>query len=473
MDENGYNWYNAWNIVTKVFAYTNHTVLQEALEKWPVRYIQLLLPRIYLIIEEIDNQWTNQLRQMGKSEEMINSMRIISEGNVKMAFLSIVGSYSVNGVAKLHTQILKADTFKNFYEIDPNKFNNKTNGVTQRRWFFYANPELAKLVEETTGKNIKRDFTQIDELSKYVDDPKVQEKFLAVKHQKKVEFADYCKRKFNIDIDPDSIYDVQAKRLHAYKRQLLNIMHVIGLYHEIKRNPNFRMPKTTYIFGAKAAGTYYFAKKVIELINKVGKVIDNDPQVSKFIKVVFIPNYCVSIAEKLMPAADVSEQISTAGKEASGTGNMKFMMNGAITLGTLDGANVEINELVGADNIEIFGLREHEVMALKPNYRPFDYYQRDPELREIIDSFTNGTWTNDRNCFIDLANEFLLRKDEYLILADYHSYKNAHKHVNELYMDKARWAHICLMNVAKSAFFSSDRTINNYVDDIWKLDKLK
>ena len=245
-------------------------------------------------------------------------------------------------------------------------------------------------------------------------------------------------------------------------------MHVIGLYHEIKRNPNFRMPKTTYIFGAKAAGTYYFAKKVIELINKVGKVIDNDPQVSKFIKVVFIPNYCVSIAEKLMPAADVSEQISTAGKEASGTGNMKFMMNGAITLGTLDGANVEINELVGADNIEIFGLREHEVMALKPNYRPFDYYQRDPELREIIDSFTNGTWTNDRNCFIDLANEFLLRKDEYLILADYHSYKNAHKHVNELYMDKARWAHICLMNVAKSAFFSSDRTILQYAKEIWE-----
>lgn len=473
MDENGYNWYNAWNIVTKTFAYTNHTVLQEALEKWPVAYIQKLLPRIYLIIEEIDNQWTNQLRQMGKSEEMINSMRIISEGNVKMAFLSIVGSYSVNGVAKLHTQILKADTFKNFYEINPAKFNNKTNGVTQRRWFFYSNPELAELVTKTTGKDIKKDFTQIEELAKYVDDPKVQEEFLAVKHQKKVEFADYCKRKFNIDIDPDSIFDVQAKRLHAYKRQLLNIMHVIGLYKEIKRNPNFWMPKTTYIFGAKAAGTYYFAKKVIELINKVGKVIDNDPQVSKFIKVVFIPNYCVSIAEKLMPAADVSEQISTAGKEASGTGNMKFMMNGAITLGTLDGANVEINDLVGSDNIEIFGLKEYEVMALKPNYRPFEYYQRDPELREIINSFTDGTWTSDKNCFIDLANEFLLRNDEYLILADYHSYKNAHKHVNELYMDKNRWAHICLMNVAKSAFFSSDRTINDYVNDIWKLDKLK
>lgn len=472
MDENGYSWDKAWAIVTKVFAYTNHTVLQEALEKWPVAYIQRLLPRIYLIIEEIDRQWCNSLREMGKSEEFVNSIRIIDGTNVRMAYLSIVGSYSVNGVAKLHTQILIADTFKNFYEVWPNKFNNKTNGVTQRRWFSYANPELNELVEKTTKKDISKDFTQIAELNKYVDDAKVQKEFLDIKHQRKVEFAAYCKRRYNIDIDPDSIFDVQAKRLHAYKRQLLNIMHVIGLYNEIKRNPDFTMPKTTFIFGAKAAGTYYFAKKVIELINRVGKVIDADPQVSKFIKVVFIPNYCVTVAEKLMPAADVSEQISTAGKEASGTGNMKFMMNGAVTLGTLDGANVEINELVGEDNIVIFGLKEQEVNELKPNYRPFDYYNSNEEIRAIIDTFKDNTWSDEKDCFIDLANEFLLRKDEYLILADYESYKQAHQKINALYQDKAKWAHMALVNIAQSAYFSSDRTIEDYVKDVWKLKKL-
>ena len=472
MDEHGYKWVDAYAITSKVFAYTNHTVLQEALEKWPVDYIKRLLPRIYLIIEEIDNQFKNHLKAIGKSSDFINMVKIISEGNVRMAYLSIVGSFSINGVAMLHTNILINGIFRRFYEIYPEKFNNKTNGITHRRWFLYSNPELARLVSKTINADLHSDFSKVEDLCKYVDSKELQDNFLSVKKQKKEQLVDYLKKLYNIDIDPNSIFDVQAKRLHAYKRQLLNAMYIISLYFEIKENPNFKMPKTTFIFGAKAASNYYFAKKVIELLNCMSKVIDADPVASQFIKVVFIPNYRVSIAEKLMPAADVSEQISTAGKEASGTGNMKFMMNGAVTLGTMDGANVEIRELVGDDNIVIFGLNDQEVKELKSNYDPYSYYQNDATIKRVVDSFTDGTWSQDKECFRDLANEFLSRKDEYLILADFNSYKEAHQKVNALYEDKNTWAKMCLVNVAKSAYFSSDRTINDYVEDIWHLNKL-
>lgn len=469
MDDYGYNWDKAWDIVRHVFAYTNHTVLQEALEKWPVEYIKRLLPRIFLVIEELDNRFVNELKAMGKDDNFIESVRIISNGQVRMAYLSIVGSYSVNGVAKIHTEILIKDTFKNFYEIYADKFNNKTNGITQRRWLEYSNPELTNMIEKYTKANLAKNFDDIAKLNDYVDDKKVQKEFLKIKHDKKVELANYLKKLYDIDMDPDSIYDVQAKRLHAYKRQLLNIMHVIDLYHKIHEDPSFTMPKTTYIFGAKAAGTYYFAKDVIHLINCVAKTIDNDPLVSKYIKVVFIPNYRVTIAEKLMPAADVSEQISLAGKEASGTGNMKFMMNGAVTLGTMDGANVEINNLVGEDNIVIFGMHEDEVAQKKPTYKPYEWYQKNLELKKIIDSLLDGTFNKDKKAFEDIANEFLLRNDEYMILADFESYKQAHNKINELYGDQDKWAKMCLVNIANSSFFSSDRTINDYVKDIWHL----
>lgn len=473
MDSYGYSWDKAFEIVKHTFAYTNHTVLQEALEKWPINYIQTLLPRVYLIIEEIDNRFVNSLRQLGKDDNFINSVRIISNGSVKMANLSIVGSFSINGVAKIHSDILIKDTFKNFYEIYPEMFNNKTNGITQRRWLLYSNRELVSLIKKYTNVDIRKDFNKLAELNKYVDDAKLQEEFLNVKKGKKVELANYLNKLYGIEIDPNSIYDVQAKRLHAYKRQLLNIMYVISLYHRIHSEPDFNMPKTTFIFGAKAAGTYYFAKDVIRLINCVGKTIDNDPLASKFIKVVFIPNYRVTIAEKLMPAADVSEQISTAGKEASGTGNMKFMMNGAVTLGTMDGANVEIRGLVGDDNIVIFGMNEEEVVAKKADYHPYDYYQNDAELKRVIDSLIDGTFDEDKNAFTDVANEFLLRNDEYMILADFKSYKQAHDKIYGLYQDKNKWAKMCLVNIANSSFFSSDRTINDYVNDIWHLDKIK
>ena len=472
MDDYNYSWQDAYKIVSKVFAYTNHTVMQEALEKWPVDYIKTIIPRVYLIIEEIDNQFVNYLTSIGKSKEFIDSVRIINGDYVRMANLCIVSSYSINGVAKLHSKIIIEDTFKNFYEIFPERFNNKTNGITHRRWLLYSNRELTDLIQRTIKADLSDDFFKIEELINYVDDENVQKEFLEVKKKKKQELANYLKKLYNIDLDVNSIFDVQAKRLHAYKRQLLNILYVISLYLRIKKDPNFSTPKTTFIFGAKAASNYTFAKDVIKLINAVGEKVNNDPVASKFINVFFIPNYRVSIAEKLMPAAEVSEQISTAGKEASGTGNMKFMMNGAITLGTLDGANVEIKGLVGDDNIVIFGLNEKEVNELRPNYRPYEYYLNNPELKEVIDSLTDGTFTENKKDFEDISNEFLLRNDEYMILADFESYKQAHDKIYKIYEDKPRFAKICLTNIARSSFFSSDRTINDYVEDIWHLEKV-
>ena len=473
IDTYGMPWNKAWDIVTHTFAYTNHTVLQEALEKWPVDYIKTIIPRIYMIIEEIDSQFKKEVTAMGKHHNFIESVEIIHDGNVRMAYLSIVGSFSVNGVARIHSDIIKNTTFRDFYEIYPEKFNNKTNGITPRRWLMYSNPELCDLIEKYIGSDFRKDFTKIEDLLKYVDDEKLQEEFLQIKSLKKQQLSSWVKTNYNIDIDPNSIFDSIAKRLHAYKRQLMDIMYVISLYFRIKEDPSFTMEKTTFLFGAKAASAYTFAKKVIKLINCVAEKINNDPQVNKYINVVFIPNYRVTVSEKLMPATDISEQISTAGKEASGTGNMKFMMNGAVTLGTLDGANVEISQLVGDDNCIIFGLHEDEVNQLKLTYDSYSYYENDPVIKKIIDSFLDNTWSDVKNDFKDIADEFLLRNDEYMILADFSEYVKAHEKAYELYKNKNLWAKMCLVNIAKSAYFSSDRTIEEYASQIWRLDKIK
>ena len=475
MDDYHYDWDHALYIVRNTFAYTNHTVMAEALEKWPVEYIKTLLPRIYLIIEEIDRKFEEFVMAKGESRDFFNRVRIIStDGNVRMANLSIVGAFSVNGVAKLHTEILINDVFKDFYSLYPEKFNNKTNGITQRRWLLHTNKELTSLIEKYIGPEFKYDFNKIEDLMNYVDDENLQREFLEVKKQRKVHLSNYLTKLYGIELDENSIFDVQAKRLHAYKRQLLNILHVIYLYQRIKNDPNYTMPKTTFIFGAKAASSYYFAKKVIKLINSVADVIDNDPLVSKYIKVVFIPNYRVTIAEKLMNAADVSEQISTAGKEASGTGNMKFMMNGAITLGTLDGANVEISELVGDENIEIFGLKSDEVVALKAqHYDAYQYYCNDNRIKSVVDSLTDGTFSSDLDDFKVISDELLVNGDEYLVLADFDSYVKAHEEVNRVYQNPNEWAKKCLINIAKSAYFSSDRTIDQYAEEIWQIKKYK
>ena len=473
MDSYNIPWKKAWDIVTHTFAYTNHTVMQEALEKWPIEYIKKLLPRIYLIIEEIDSQFKRELIAMGKKHNFIDSVSIIHEGNVRMAYLSIVGSFSVNGVAKIHSNIIKNDTFRDFYDIYPYKFNNKTNGITPRRWLMYANPELCSLLEKYIGPGFRKDFTKIGDLMNYVDDEKLQDEFLKVKQIKKQQLSDWVRKNYDIQIDPDSIFDSIAKRLHAYKRQLMDIMFVMHLYYRIKDDPSFTMPKTTFLFGAKAASAYKFAKKVIKLINCVAEKVNNDPQVNRFINVIFIPNYRVTVSEKLMPASDVSEQISTAGKEASGTGNMKFMMNGAVTLGTLDGANVEIRDLVGDENCVIFGLTEEEVKQTKKNgYNSYDYYDHDPEIRRILDSLSDCTWSNNPNDFKEILEELRWRNDEYMVLADFHAYNDAHYKVFELYKDRHAWARKCLVNIAKSAYFSSDRTIEEYVEDIWHIEKI-
>jgi len=470
MDDYNYEWVDAYNIVTHIFAYTNHTVLSEALEKWPVEYIKKLLPRIYLIIEEIDRQFKLSLLENGKDYKFINDVAIIGNDQVRMANLSIVGSFSVNGVAQIHTDILINDVFSNFYSIFPDKFNNKTNGITQRRWLINSNPELCNLIEEYIGPDFKNDFSKIEELMKYVDDASLQEKFLNVKKQRKEILADYLGKQ-GIVIDANTIFDVQAKRLHAYKRQLLNVMYIISLYIRLKEDPNFSIPKTTFIFGAKAASSYIFAKKVIKLINCVGEKIRNDEYVSKFINVVFIPNYCVTVAEKLMNAADISEQISTAGKEASGTGNMKFMMNGALTLGTLDGANVEIKKCVGDDNIVIFGLNADEVIKTKLTYRALNYYENDELINKVIRMIASDEFSTKPDDYTEIVNEFLSRNDEYLLLADFRSYLSAHDECYRRYSDKHAWAKTCLINIAKSSYFSSDRTINEYIKDIWHINK--
>jgi starch phosphorylase len=475
MDEHHYTWDEAWPIVSRIFAYTNHTVIAEALEKWPIDYIQRLLPRIYMIIEEINRRFLEGVRrQYPQQTDLINRVSIIRDGQVQMAHLGIVSAFSVNGVAKLHTDILIKDLFKDFYLLFPEKFNNKTNGITHRRWLVYSNPQLKDLLDVTIGSDYLYEPETLQRLMEHIDKPKIQKAFLEVKAKRKKILAAHIEKTTGIKVDTNSIFDVQAKRLHAYKRQLLNVMHIIYLIQKIKKDPSFTMTPRTFIFAAKAAPGYYFAKKVIKLIHSVGVVANNDPMISKFIKVVFLPNYNVSTAEILMNAADVSEQISTAGKEASGTGNMKFMMNGALTLGTLDGANVEIHEHVGSQYDVIFGLKVEDIEALVlKGYNVWDKYNADPELKAVVDSLIDGSFSESRDEFKIIYDELMFRNDEYFLLADFRSYVDAQEEVQRRYNDQTYWAKMCLVNIAQSGFFSSDRTIRQYADEIWHIKSLQ
>lgn len=471
MDTYKYTWEDAWEITTHTIAYTNHTVMAEALEKWPVQYVQQLLPRVYMIIEEINRRFLVDVRKkFPKDDDLAQRVSIIKDGLVHMASLGIVASFSVNGVAKLHTEILKSDVMKDYYRIFKTKFNNKTNGITHRRWLVYSNPQLRSMLDKTIGEDYIYKPSELEKLMKFVDDKKIQKEFLSIKQTRKEILAKRIKESTGIEVDTHSIFDVQAKRLHAYKRQLLNVLHIIYLYQKMKQDPSFRIYPRTFIFAAKAAPAYYFAKKVIKLIHAVGKVVNNDPEISKFLKVVFIPNYNVSLAEILMNAADVSEQISTAGKEASGTGNMKFMMNGALTLGTLDGANVEIHEHVGSEYDVIFGLKVEEIEALKANgYDAWTNLSNDPELKAVLNSLLDTTFSTVVDEFKPIYDELMFRNDEYFLLADFRAYVQAQQEVERRYQDKEYWAKMCLVNIAQSGFFSSDRTIQQYADEIWNI----
>lgn len=478
VDENDVPWDEAWEITTKVCAYTNHTIMSEALEKWPIELFSRLLPRIYMIIEEINRRFCIELVQKyGNNPSKIHDMSIIADGQIKMAYLAIVGSHSVNGVARLHTEILKNQELKNFYEFYPKKFNNKTNGITQRRWLLHANRPLAELISSTIGDKWITDLDELNKLLPYADDSEFRGKFMAIKRENKKALAQYIKETNGIDVDPESIYDIQVKRLHEYKRQLLNVFHIIDLYFRIKANPSMEFTPRTFIFGAKAAAGYKRAKDIIKLINSVADVVNNDPDVAGRIKVVFMANYCVSLAEKLIPAADVSEQISTAGKEASGTGNMKFMLNGAVTIGTMDGANVEIYEEVGADNIIIFGLSSEETarMSSEHSYNPWDVYHSDERVRRIMESLVDGTFSpSNPDIFRDIYYSLLGndRSDEYFVLKDFASYVEAQERLEKMYKDKEAWAKMAVINTAKSGKFSSDRTIKEYAEEIWNLKPL-
>ncbi len=481
MDDYGLGWDAAWAITTKTCAYTNHTIMSEALEKWPIELFSRLLPRIYQIIEEINRRFIDQIRaKYPGNEEKVRKMAIIYDGQVKMAHLAICAGFSVNGVAKLHTEILKNQELKDFYEMMPEKFNNKTNGITQRRFLLHGNPLLADWVTAHVGSEWITDLPTINKLKVYADDEKAQQEFMNIKYRNKVRLAKYILENNGIEVDPRSIFDVQVKRLHEYKRQLLNILHIMHLYNVIKENPDIDFFPRTFIFGAKAAAGYKNAKLTIKLINSVADVINNDASINGKIKVVFIEDYRVSNAEWIFAAADVSEQISTASKEASGSGNMKFMLNGAITLGTMDGANVEIVEEVGEENAFIFGLSSEEVINFEKfgGYNPTDIFNNDPDVRKVLMQLINGTYArNDPDRFRDLYNSLLNtqctdRADTYFILKDFKSYAEAQKKVEEAYRDEKRWARMAILNIACCGKFSSDRTIQEYVDDIWHLDKV-
>lgn len=476
VDEEDLSWDEAWNITTQVCAYTNHTIMSEALEKWPVELFSRLLPRIYQIIEEINRRFCLELLIRYKDDhDRIRRMAIISDGQVKMAWLAIVGSFSVNGVAALHTEILKHQELKDFYELYPHKFNNKTNGITQRRWLGKANPKLAELITETIGDGWFTDLTELKKLIPYKEDETFRKKFREIKYENKVRLAEYIKKHNNIDIDPNSIYDIQIKRLHEYKRQLLNVLHIMYLYNQLKANPGMDFYPRTFIFGAKAAPGYRRAKLIIKLINTVADVINKDESINGKIKVVFIENYNVSNAEKLFPAADISEQISTASKEASGTGNMKFMLNGAVTIGTLDGANIEIKEEVGDENIFIFGLTADQVIEYYKNgtYNPWDIYNTNQEVRLVLTQLINGFLSPENpELFREIYESLLNGRDEYFVLKDFDSYAKTHRRIVEAYKDREEWTKMQIMNVAKSGKFSSDRTIKEYAEEIWHLEPI-
>ena len=480
IDEEGLGWDQAWDITTKCCAYTNHTIMSEALEKWPIELFSRLLPRVYQIIEEINRRFILEIQQKYPGNfEKIKKMAIIYDGQVKMAHLAIVAGYSVNGVARLHTEILKNQELKDFYEMMPEKFNNKTNGITQRRFLAHGNPLLADWVTDKIGPDWITDLSQLSKLKVYADDEKALQEFMTIKFKNKERLAKYILEHNGVEVDPHSIFDIQVKRLHEYKRQLLNILHVIYLYNQIKAHPEMDFYPRTFIFGAKASAAYARAKKIIKLINCVADVVNNDASINGKLKVVFIENYRVSNAEIIFAAADVSEQISTASKEASGTGNMKFMLNGAPTLGTMDGANVEIVQEVGEENAFIFGLSSDQIINYENNggYDPDFIYNTDPEIRQVLMQLINGTFSSDTEMFRDIYNSLLdkrnmPRPDQYFILGDFRSYAEAQKRVEEAYKDEKRWAKMALLNTACSGKFTSDRTIQEYVDDIWHLDKV-
>jgi len=481
LDEYRLSWDEAWQITRKTCAYTNHTIMSEALEKWPVELFSRLLPRIYMIAEEINRRFcANLVEWYGNDPEKIRKMAICADGQIRMAHLAIVGSHSVNGVAAIHTEILKKIELKDFYEIYPEKFNSKTNGITPRRWLAKCNPGLTSLITETIGDKWVSDLDELAKLQPFAKDKAFQAKFMDVKHQNKIELSNHFRKQYGIGVDPNSIFDIQVKRLHEYKRQLLNIFHVIDLYNEIKVNPNMDMTPRTFIFAAKAAASYGRAKLIIKLINSVADVVNNDPVVAGRLKVLFLPNYNVSMAERLIPACDVSEQISTAGKEASGTGNMKFMLNGAITIGTLDGANVEMLEEVGKENMFIFGMTAEQVHALtvSGNYAPWDIYNMDFSVRNVLTTLINGTLDVNHELFRELYEAMLngyngVRPDEYYVLQDFAAYKKAQAQVDAAYRDKKRWAKMAIMNTASAGKFSSDRTIREYADEIWDMQAVK
>lgn len=472
VDEEHLDWDKAWNIVTHTCAYTNHTILAEALEKWPVDLFKNLLPRIYTICEEINRRLMIEIvEKYGENSPYLDQLAIIKNNTIHMAALCIHGSFSVNGVAALHTEILKDIEMKPFSDYYPGKFNNKTNGITHRRWLIQSNPELVDIIKEYCGEDFSHDMTKLEKLLPYADDEVVQAKFAKMKRARKEVLARKIYNSQGVSLDIDSIFDIQVKRLHEYKRQLMNALHIMYLYNRLKSDKEFRKSfyPTSFIFGAKAAASYVFAKAVIKLINTIADKVNNDSETNKYLKVVFVVNYNVTYAETIMPAANVSEQISTASKEASGTGNMKFMMNGAVTLGTLDGANVEIKDLVGDDNIVIFGMNAEEVNETYRNndYNPYDYYENDPRLHEVLDQLTNGFFDKVNPNEFEIIRNNLLYNDNYFVLKDFDAYVKAHEKINALYQDQKKWLHMSIVNVAKSGYFTTDRTMEQYNADIW------
>lgn len=470
MDEEGLGWDEAFEITKNVISYTNHTIMAEALEKWPINIFKELLPRIYMIVEEINRRFIEELKlKYHEDWNKINSMAIISSGQIKMANLAIIGGHSVNGVAKLHTEILKKRELANFYELYPERFNNKTNGITHRRWLLQANPKLAELITNTIGNDWVRNPIKLDELEKYAKDSGFQEELYNIKRNNKIKFAKEVENKYGIVVNPDSVFDVQAKRLHAYKRQLLNVIHIAYLYNNLKENPNLDIIPRTFFFAAKASPSYYLAKEIIKLINTIGDKVNNDKSIRDKIKVIFLENYRVSLAEKIIPCADVSEQISTASKEASGTGNMKFMMNGAVTIATLDGANIEIRDRVGEENIVTFGLTAEEVMNYEKNggYWSKELYYKDRRIHTVIDQMTNGYFGVPSSEFKDIYNHLVEQNDEYFVFKDFDSYVKAQEKIDFLYRQRSKWMEMCAINIAKSGAFSSDNTILQYAKEIW------
>lgn len=473
IDEEEMGWDQAWQITTETISYTNHTILPEALEKWPIDLFQILLPRIYMIVHEINERFCHELwLRYPNNWDKIGEMAVVADGYVHMAHLAVVGSHSINGVAEIHSEILKKQVMRHFHELFPHKFNNKTNGITPRRWLLKSNPSLAQFITDTIGPAWRNDSSELIQLMKHTDDAYIRDQVFTIKHNNKLLLAKIIEEKTTIKVDPSSIFDVQIKRIHGYKRQVLNILHIMDLYNRLRENPNLNILPRTFVFAGKSAPSYYQAKQTIKLIHSLADLINKDVSIKNKLKVVFLENYSVSLAEKIFPAAEVSEQISTASKEASGTGNMKFMMNGAITLGTLDGANIEIKDAVGEENIVIFGLTAHDVLAYYRDggYNAWDMYHQDPRIRMILTQLINGFLPGAQDEFRSVYDALLYQNDEYFVLKDFSSYVDAHNRVNTLYNNRNQWLKMSICNIAQSGRFSSDRTISEYASGIWKIE---